>query len=202
LLKRFRKSSLAASDDFRNLGHKECVLESFTGQSPDIAEGYIAIGHIAAVFGVKGEVKVTLATDFPERFQGLETVYLGPEARPVRLLSSRPHQGNVLARLEGYNDRDSAQTLQGLWIQVPRADILPLGEGEHYVFQLIGLRVRTTDGRELGVIDEILSTPANEVFVVRGDAGEVLIPYINDVIAEERLDAGEIIVHPVPGLLD
>jgi 16S rRNA processing protein RimM len=52
------------------------------------------------------------------------------------------------------------------------------------------------------MIDEILGTPANEVFVVRGEAGEVLVPYINDVIAEERLDAGEIIVHPVPGLLD
>lgn len=177
-------------------------MQSFTGRSPDIADGFIAIGHIAAVFGVKGEVKVTLATDFPERFQGLETVYLGPDARPVRMLSSRPHQDNLLVRLEGYNDRDAAQTLQGLWIQVPQADILPLGEGEHYVFQLVGLRVLTTDGRDLGVIEEILSTPANDVFVVRGEAGEVLIPYINDVIAEERLDAGEMIVHPLPGLLD
>lgn len=177
-------------------------MQSFTGRSPDIADGFIAIGHIAAVFGVKGEVKVTLATDFPERFQGLETVYLGPDARPVRMVSSRPHQDNLLVRLEGYNDRDAAQTLQGLWIQVPQADILPLGEGEHYVFQLVGLRVLTTDGRDLGVIEEILSTPANDVFVVRGEAGEVLIPYINDVIAEERLDAGEMIVHPLPGLLD
>lgn len=177
-------------------------MQSFTGRSPDIADGFIAIGHIAAVFGVKGEVKVTLATDFPERFQGLETVYLGPDARPVRMLSSRPHQDNLLVRLEGYDDRDAAQTLQGLWIQVPQADILPLGEGEHYVFQLVGLRVLTTDGRDLGVIEEILSTPANDVFVVRGEAGEVLIPYINDVIAEERLDAGEMIVHPLPGLLD
>jgi len=177
-------------------------LQSFTGRSPDIADGFIAIGHIAAVFGVKGEVKVTLATDFPERFQGLETVYLGPDARPVRMVSSRPHQDNLLVRLEGYDDRDAAQTLQGLWIQVPQADILPLGEGEHYVFQLVGLRVLTTDGRDLGVIEEILSTPANDVFVVRGEAGEVLIPYINDVIAEERLDAGEMIVHPLPGLLD
>lgn len=177
-------------------------MQSFTGRSPDIADGYIAIGHVAALFGVKGEVKVTLATDFPERFQGLETVYLGPEARPVRMLSSRPHQGSLLVRFEGYHDRDTAQTLQGLWIQVPQADILPLGEGEHYVFQLVGLRVLTTDGRDLGVIEEILSTPANEVFVVRGETGEVLVPYINDVIAEERLDAGEIIIHPVPGLLD
>ncbi|HSN73555.1 MAG TPA: ribosome maturation factor RimM, partial [Anaerolineae bacterium] len=127
---------------------------------------------------------------------------LGPEARPVRLLSSRPHQGSLLARLEGYPDRTASEALLGLWIQVPQADLLPLGEGEHYVFQLVGLRVRTTDGRDLGVIEEILSTPANEVFVVRGEAGEVLVPYINDVIAEERLDAGEIIVHPVPGLLD
>ena len=177
-------------------------MESFTGRSPDIADGFIAIGHIGSVFGIKGEVRVTLATDFPERFQGLETIYLGPEARPVRLLNSRPHQGALLARLEGYPDRTAAEALLGLWIQVPQADLLPLGEGEHYVFQLVGLRVRTTDGRDLGVIEEILSTPANEVFVVRGEAGEVLVPYINDVIAEERLHAGEIIVHPVPGLLD
>lgn len=177
-------------------------MQSFTGRSPDIADGYIAIGHIGSLFGVKGEVRVTLATDFPERFRGLETVYLGPEARPARLLSSRPHQDAMLVRLEGYDDRTAAEALIGLWVQVPQADVLPLGEGEHYVFQLIGLRVRTTDGRDLGVIDEILSTPANEVFVVRGEAGEVLVPYINDAIAEERLDAGEIIVHPLPGLLD
>lgn len=177
-------------------------MQSFTGRSPDIADGYIAIGHIGSVFGIKGEVKVTLATDFPDRFRGLDTVYLGPEARPVRLLSSRPHQDALLVQLDGYFDRTAAEALVGLWIQVPQADVLPLGEGERYVFQLIGLRVRTTDGRDLGVIEEILSTPANEIFVVHSEAGEVLIPYINDVIAEERLDTGEIIVHPLPGLLD
>lgn len=177
-------------------------MQSFTGRSPDIADGYIAIGHIGSVFGIKGEVKVTLATDFPDRFRGLDTVYLGPEARPVRLLSSRPHQDALLVQLDGYFDRTAAEALVGLWIQVPQTDVLPLGEGERYVFQLIGQRVRTTDGRDLGVIEEILSTPANEIFVVQGDGGEVLIPYINDVIAEERLDAGEIIVHPLPGLLD
>lgn len=177
-------------------------MESFTGRSPDIAQGYIAIGHVAALFGVKGEVKVTLATDFPQRFQGLETVYLGREARPVRLVSSRPHQDFLLVQFDGYTDRTAAEALLGQWVQVPESDLLPLGEGEHYVFQLIGLRVRTTDGREVGVIEEILTTPANDVFVVQGAAGEVLVPYINDVIAEERLDAGEIIIHPMPGLLD
>ena len=104
--------------------------------------------------------------------------------------------------LDGYNDRTTAEALLGQWLQIPESDLLPLGEGEHYVFQLAGLRVRTTDGRDLGVIAEILSTPANDVFVVQGPAGEVLVPYINDIVAEERLDMGEIIIHPMPGLLD
>ena len=177
-------------------------MQSFTGQSDDIAPGYIAIGHIDAAFGVRGEVKVTLATDFPERYRSLQTVYVGPDARPMRLLSSRPHQGGLLVHLEGIDDRDAAQGLQGLWLQVPVEELVPLPEGEHYVFQLIGLRVRTTDGRELGTIDEILSTEANEIFVVKSGSGEILIPYINDVIAEENLAAGEIVVHPLPGLLD
>lgn len=177
-------------------------MQSFTGRSPDMADGYIAIGHIGSLFGVKGEVKITPATDFPERFHASQTLYLGPDARPIRLLGSRPHQGALLARFEGYPTREAAQALLGLWVQIPQSDVLPLAEGERYIFQLIGLKVRTTDGRDLGVVDEVLSTPANEILVTHGPLGELLIPYINDVIAEERPDADEIVVHPVPGLLD
>jgi len=82
-------------------------------------------------------------------------------------------------------------------------DVTPLQEGEQYVFNLIGVRVRTTDGRDLGAITEVLATGANEVFVVQAEDGsEVLIPYISDVIASEHIELGEIVVHPVPGLLD
>jgi 16S rRNA processing protein RimM len=109
----------------------------------------------------------------------------------------------MLVRLEGATDRTAAEALRGLWIEIPETDVAPLEEGEQYIFKLIGLRVRTTDGRELGVIAEILSTGANDVFVVHSQAGdEVLIPYISDVIASEQIELGEIVVHPVPGLLD
>lgn len=177
-------------------------MQSFRGHSDAIAPGYIAIGHIDTAFGVRGEVKVTLATDFPERYRTLETVYVGSEARPMRLLGSRPHQGGMLVHLEGIDDRDAAQSLQGQWLQVPLVDLITLEEGEHYMFELIGMSVRTTDGRELGVVEEMLSTDANEILVVHGDSGEILIPYINDVIAQEDLFKGEIVVHPIPGLLD
>lgn len=178
-------------------------MQSYIGRPSDIAPGYIAIGQITSVHGVRGEVKVTLYTDFPERFLQKPVVYLGPDALPVRVLGARPHQDAMLVRFEGYADRTAADTLRGLWVQIPETDVAPLEEGEQYVFKLIGLRVRTTDGRSLGTISEVLATGANEVFVVQSEDGtEFLIPYISDVIAEEHMDLGEIVVHPVPGLLD
>lgn len=178
------------------------MLESLAGRSPDIAEGYVAIGQVVGPWGVRGEVKVNLHTDFPERFKTTAVVYLGPEARPVRVLGSRLHKGQVLLRLEGYTTREAAEALRNLWVQVPRDQVMPLAEGEHYVFDMIGLQVHTTDGRLLGAVTEVLFTDANEVLVVQGEAGEVLIPYLSAVVAAEDMAAREIVIHPLPGLLD
>lgn len=177
-------------------------MESLTGRSPDIAAGYIAIGQIVGPWGVHGDVKVNLHTDFPERFQTTQVVYVGPQAQPLQVLNSRQHKGQVLLRLEGYNTPEATEELRNLWVQVPEAELTSLPEGEHYIFEMIGLAVRTTDGRNLGQIMEVLLGEANEVLVVRGDLGEVLIPYINNVVVQENLDAGEIVIEPVPGLLD
>ncbi len=176
-------------------------MESLSGHSAEVAEGYVAIGRIGSPWGIKGEVKIALHTDFPERFLDIQVVYLGADARPVRILSSRFHKNQALCQIEGYSDRSAVEPLRGLWVQVPVDEIMPLAEDEHYIFDLIGLRIRTSDGRDLGEIKEVLFTGANEVFVVRGEQGEVLIPYIDDVIAQENLAAGEIIINPVPGLL-
>jgi 16S rRNA processing protein RimM len=177
-------------------------MQSLTGSSPDIADGYIAIGQILRPWGVRGEVKVALHTDFPERFQQLELVYLGPEARPVPVLASRMHQGQALLRLEGYDTPEAAEALRNLWIQVPQDQLMPLPEDEHYVFEMIGVHVVTTDGRDLGEIAEVLITSANDVLVIRSATGEILIPYIDDVVAEEDLPARRIVIRPLPGLLD
>lgn len=177
-------------------------MESLSGYSSDLAEGFVAIGRIGAPWGVRGDVKVTLHTDFPERFQELEVVYLGPDARPVKLMASRAHKDHILVRFEGYPDRSAVEQLRGLWVQIPQDAVVPLPEDEHYIFELAGIRVLTTDGRDLGRIVEVLITGANEVFVVEGDQGEVLIPYISDVVVREDFQAGTIWVEPIPGLLD
>lgn len=176
--------------------------QSYAGLPEDVADGYIVIGQLGRAFGVRGEVFVNLHTDSPERFLDLGTVYLGPEATPITLLSARPHKEGVVVRLEGYEDRTAVEALRGQALQIPRSDLPDLPEGENYVFDLLGLRVVAVDGEELGEISEILFTGANEVFLVNGPRGELLIPYISDVIASEDLEAGMITVHRFPGLLD
>ena len=176
--------------------------QSYAGLPDDVAEGYIVIGQLGRAFGVRGEVFVNLHTDSPERFLNLGTVFMGPEAVPIRLLSVWSHKDGVVVKLEGYEDRTAVEALRGQALQIPRSDLPELPEGENYVFDLLGLRVVVVDGEELGEISEIIFTGANEVFLVNGPRGELLIPYISDVIASEDLAAGTITVHRFPGLLD
>lgn len=177
-------------------------MERLTNRPDDIAEGFVAIGQIARAVGVRGEVKVNVHTDFPERFLELELVYLGPEARPVKVLSSRQHNDRVVVRLAGCEDRAAAEELRGLYLQIPENDVMPLAEGEHYAYDLLGIRVRTTDGRDLGQIEEVLFTGANEVLLVRDGAQEFLIPYLNDIVVSEDMGTGEMVIKPMPGLLE
>jgi 16S rRNA processing protein RimM len=85
---------------------------------------------------------------------------------------------------------------------VPETALDPPGDDTYYWFQLIGLRVVTTAGEELGEIAEIITTGSNEVFVVRGPRGELLIPAIEDVVQEVDIAGGRILIDPITGLLD
>ena len=82
------------------------------------------------------------------------------------------------------------------------SDLEPPPEGEFYRFQLIGLRVVSTEGAEIGEITDVLTTAANEVFVVRGPRGEVLVPAIDDIVQSVDIEAGVVTIEVVPGLLD
>ena len=84
---------------------------------------------------------------------------------------------------------------------MPEDELRPLGEGEYYHFQILGLEVRTTTGEVLGRVEQIISTGSNDVFVVRGPRGEVLIPAVDDVVKSVDPAAGRIEVEVVEGLL-
>jgi 16S rRNA processing protein RimM len=163
---------------------------------------YLAVGRIARPWGVRGELKVEILTEDPARFEWLETVYVGPRFTPYRLESSRQHLGAVLLKLAGCDDRNAAEALRGLVVQVPIKDALPLEEGEYWVHQILGLEVWTTEGELLGVVREVLETKANDVYVVQDRVGrQVLIPALKSVVLDINLEARRVLVALPEGLV-
>lgn len=167
---------------------------------------YLAVGEIVGPHGIQGEVKVELMTDFPERFRPGARLYLGrstddPAAAPVEVATARPHKGRMLVRLVSTPDRNAAELLRGRYLLIPEQEAMPLGEHENYLHDLIGLRVETAAGAVLGPLVEILFTPANDVYVVRGPQGEVLIPALRDVVLSVDLAARVMRVALPDGLL-
>lgn len=164
---------------------------------PEPPAGYVAVALVLGAWGVHGHVRV----------QPLAPASILAPGRAVRLAGRDTRiqgvrgAGGVFLKLEGIDDRETAAALRGEYVLVPEADLEPLPEGEYYRFQLIGLRVLTTDGRDLGRITNIISTRENDIFVVTGPGGEILIPVIEDIVHEIDIKAGKVTIEAVPGLL-
>ena len=164
---------------------------------------YLAIGRIIRAHGLRGEVSAAVLTDFPERFETTEWVYLGNEfeATPYRLQSFRWHKQNVLLTLEGVTNRTQAELLKGQLVQVPLEEAVLLPDGSYYLYQLIGLKVQDTSGKFLGTVKGVLETGANDVYVVEREGQELLLPAIPDVVKSVDIAAGIMVVHLIDGLI-
>ena len=168
---------------------------------------YLAVGRVLRPHGVRGEVRVQVLTNFPERLEQRAAFYLAhPDSsedvqrHPVE--GMRFHQQLLLLKLEGCDDRNAAEELRDLLVQIPVEEAAPLEEGEYYHFQVIGVEVETESGEGLGREAEVLETGANDVYVVRGPRGEVLIPAIESVVRVLDVEAKRMVVSPLPGMLD
>ncbi len=169
-----------------------------------MADDFLIIGRIVAPHGIRGEVKVRLTNeDDRPLLQNLETVYVDEaDPRPLNIVRVRFHQRHALVQFDQVTTRSEAEQLRGLYVLIPKAWAPPLDEDEYYVHQLLGLRVVTVDGEELGRIADVIFTGANDVYVVRdGPHGEVLIPAIGDVVRAVDLEAGEMRVVLIDGLI-
>jgi 16S rRNA processing protein RimM len=115
----------------------------------------------------------------------------------------REHGARLLVRLAAVTDRDAADALRGSLFVIDSNDLPPIDEPDtYYDHQLEGLRVRTTTGQDLGVVAEVLHTAAGELLAVKGDSGEVLVPFVAAIVTSVSLDDGTVEVDPPEGLLD
>jgi 16S rRNA processing protein RimM len=171
--------------------------------SPSGGSVYLAIGFLRRPHGVGGEIIMDLHTDFPERIQPGKKVYIGGNYEDAEFESVRAHGNGLLIKVQGYHTPESAGRFRNQWVYVKADEVPPLPEGQHYKHELIGLNVFDEDGNPLGVLSEILETGANDVYMVRNEAGrEILLPAIPSVILERDMDARTMKVHLLDGLIE
>ena len=161
------------------------------------------MGIVAKAHGLRGEVVVDPTTDTPGRFDPGRVVAAGlpsGAARTLKVATSRPFQGRWLVRFEGIETRSDAETLHSAELTIRRDQVAPLPEGRFYRFDLVGLTAKTPQGTTLGRVEEVFATGSNDVLIVRGDHGEILIPLLDTVFRSVDLSSGTIELAPPPGL--
>lgn len=169
----------------------------------------IVLGEIRGAHGVEGEVRVRSAGDSIDPFFELESVWVGrsatdPEARRYAVLGcANARAGEVRLRLEGVDSRDAVGPLIGCVLAGPASILPPLPPGEFYWYELIGFRVESAAGEDLGSVREIWETGAHDVLVVENEDGlRRLIPTAEELLQEIDSASRRIVVVDLPGLLD
>jgi len=152
----------------------------------------ICVGQIAAPHGLEGEVAVEPLTEYPERLApGAEVFVNGAGGRhALAVVATRPHRGRLLVHFAGVESREAAEELRGVRLLIRRSQLAPLPPGRYYEFQIVGLVVRTEQGKQLGRVQEILHTGANDVYVTE----QVLVPALAAAVAKIDLEAGEMVL--------
>ncbi len=166
-------------------------------------EQMFTIGKIVNTHGVKGEVRVLPSTDDVKRFGKLKEVKVENRTMTTYEIETvRYHKNFVLLKFKGIDTMNEAELLKNSLLKIDRKDALPLKKDEYYQCDLYGLRVVTDTGKDLGKLTDILMTGSNDVYVVRNEEKEILIPAIKQCILKVDLEAGEMLVHLLEGLED
>ncbi|MEU8463081.1 ribosome maturation factor RimM [Streptomyces sp. NPDC029003] len=166
----------------------------------------LVVARIGRAHGIKGEVTVEVRTDEPELRLGpgavLETE--PASAGPLTIETGRVHSGRLLLRFAGVKDRTGAEALRNiLLIAEVDPEELPAEPDEYYDHQLMDLDVVLEDGTEIGRITEISHLPSQDLFIVeRPDGTEVMIPFVEEIVAEIDLEEQRCVITPPPGLID
>jgi 16S rRNA processing protein RimM len=168
----------------------------------------LTVGRVVKAHGTTGEVVVEVRTDDPEirfaRGAALRAKGSDDRERNYVIEAVRVHGGRLLMRLDGVADRDAADALRGSRFVIDSEDLPPIEEPDtYYDHQLEGLRVRTTAGRDIGTVVEVLHTAAGELLAVnRDEAGELLVPFVSAIVTSVSLDARTVEIDPPEGLLE
>ena len=169
---------------------------------------HLVVGHVSKAHGTKGELLIWTLTDRPEEvFEPGRVLIAGDESggvgtSPLELVveTSRPYRKGMLVGFEGYPDRNAAEALRGRYLLIDASEA-ETGEGEVYYHDLLGLRVETVDGVEVGVVREVYETEPAHLLEVKGADKVHLVPFAERLVVELDLEARRLVIDPPEGLL-
>jgi 16S rRNA processing protein RimM len=171
--------------------------------SPNGEPVYLVVGFLRRAHGLRGEIIMDMHTDFPERLRSGRELFIGQDRKPVKVASARPHAKGMLVKFKGVETPEHAGQFRNQWVYVKASDVPSLPEGQLYQHELFGFAVVDEEGQSLGELVEIIETGANDVYVVRNQAGkEILLPAIPSVILETDPARRLMRVHLLAGLVD
>ncbi|NJD91699.1 MAG: 16S rRNA processing protein RimM [Geobacter sp.] len=165
----------------------------------------ILLGKVAATHGIKGQLRIVPYSGSGETFLYLKSVLLrNASGKSVEhdIAAVSSHGRKVLVALKGYTDINQVIPFVGSEVLIKRAQLPPVEEGEFYWHDLIGMQVVTDTGRSLGILESIIETGSNDVYVVTSGKEEILIPALEDVVVSIDVAAKKMTVTPVEGLFD
>jgi 16S rRNA processing protein RimM len=172
---------------------------------PEEPSSFIAIARIVRTRGNRGEVLVESYTDFPDRFDKLQEVWLefdDGRLQRIALDFTWEHKGRRILKFSGIDTIRSAEQFIGCLVQVPREKAVRIPEGTYFDHDLIGCSVEDTQGKHLGFVGNILRIPGNNQLVVKDGKREFLIPAVESICTRISIEKKEIIVDPPEGLMD
>ena len=166
---------------------------------------YIEIGKIVNTHGLRGDVKVIVWMDSPEDFESVQHAYIGSgtDKRKLTVEMVRYQKNNLIVKFKELADINEAEPLKNSVLYADRDELGELPEGVHYIVDLIGLRVVSDTGEDIGVISDVFNTGANDIYEVKREGKKaLLLPVIDDVVKDIDIDAGMVTVHMLEGLDD
>lgn len=162
----------------------------------------VTVGRILRPHGLKGDVVVESATDFPEtRFRRGATV-ITSDKRVLTIAGSRPHGDRWVVRFVGLDAIEAVEALRDTELQVEADALGALPAGQYYLHDLVGCAVETVEGRHVGPVAVVYTGAAQAVLGITGPAGEILVPLAGDICREVDIAARRIIIAPPEGLLE
>ena len=164
---------------------------------------FLEAGRLLRTHGVRGELCLEPWADSPGFLADIRTLYFDREGqRPVEVLAAREHKGRLLVRLRGVDTVEQGDVLRGKILYLNR-DAVQLEEGRFFLQDLLGCSVVDgATGQVYGVLEEVLSTPANDVYRVKNGEREFLFPAVKHMIKRTDVEAGVVEVLPIPGIFD